>query len=634
MKLIKLFFSTSIILSFVFVSCMEVQESNEVNITSPNGKYSIDYSSENENNSLTYAVTYKGQELIKPSKLGILLAGSKLLADKFKVANVENKSVQNSWKPPYGERSEYPDNYNESIITLESIETGEKELAIQFRAYNEGIAFRYKFLKDEDITIEEELTEFSVNADDMAWAANASQSRISEMKISEMKDAKERPLLIKKSESLFLAIGEAAQIDYARMKLVSKEESGKIQVRLGSNVVEDKAFSTPWRFVMAGNNAGEILENNYLILNLNEPNEIADTSWLRPGKVIRDLTLTTNGAKAYIDFAAEHNLQYVIESAGWYGKEFTTEADASTVTVDPDRSTGPLDMEEVVNYGKEKGIDILVYVNKNQLEKQLDEILPLYEDWGLKGIKYGFVRTGDQKWTSWMHEAVRKAAKHKMVLSIHDDYRPVGYTRTYPNLMTQEGIRGDEETPSNEQTLKTMFTRMIAGAGDNTICYFAPRVETMGSHGSQLAKSVCLYSPLLWLYWYDRPEKAGNSGGAGGNKPVIKEVPELAFFDALPTVWDETKVIHSKVGVLGTIARKSGDDWFVGTVNGNTDTSVTIPLDFLDDGVTYEASVYYDDASVNTVTKVGVEKIEVNNKSKIARDIFKNNGLAIHVYKK
>jgi alpha-glucosidase len=219
-----------------------------------------------------------------------------------------------------------------------------------------------------------------------------------------------------------------------------------------------------------------------------------------------------------------------------------------------------------------------------------------------------------------------------MVLSIHDDYRPVGYSRTYPNLMTQEGIRGDEETPTNEHTLKSMFTRMIAGAGDNTICYFATRVETMGSHASQLAKSVCLYSPLMWLYWYDRPIEAGfKSGVTKASKSVIEEVPELEFFDLVPTVWDDKKVIHSDVGVLGTIARKSGDKWFVGTINGNIDRELTIPLNFLDKGREYKAVIYYDDENVKTVTRVGIEKMDVNSKTTISRNILKNNGIAIRI---
>lgn len=608
-------------------------------LTSPNGKYIInvfleDISTENDTQTIGYTVSYNGKEIIAPSKMGFLLKNNKVLGENLVVSSIASSSVAQSWKPLYGERSEYPENYNESVFTFASSDTKIDEIMVRVRAYDEGVAFRYEFPGEGEVQIIEEITEFSLLPEAKVWATHMSQGSIAKVSVSDMTERTERPLLVELSESLYLAIGEAAQIDFARMKLISAEEAGKIQVSLGGYVTDTAPFNSPWRFIMAGKNAGQILENNYLILNLNEPSEIEDPSWIKPGKVIRDLTLTTDGGKAYIDFAVKHNLQYVIESAGWYGDEFTTEADASTITVDPKRSTGPLDMAEVIRYGEEKGIDIMVYVNRNQMEKQLDEILPLYEEWGLKGIKYGFVRTGDQEWSSWMHEAVRKAADHKMVLSIHDDYRPVGYSRTYPNLMTQEGIKGDEETPSNEHTLTTMFTRMIAGAGDNTICYFAPRVETMGSHASQLAKSVCIYSPLLWLYWYDRPEAASSIGGAGEAKPYIIEVPELEFFDMVPTVWDETRVIHSRVGVLGTIARRNGEDWFVGTINGPTDRAISIPLSFLDMGKEYEAVIYYDDESVDTPTRVGIETLTVNSKTQVDRNIMKNNGLVMRIHPK
>ena len=604
-------------------------------VTSPNGKYTINISTDNETKALTYRVSFNGEKIIAPSSLGFLLEDKKELGSNLVIKGVESTLVQQSWTPLYGERSEYPENYAESVFTLADADSKEEVLVLRVRAYDEGVAFRYEFPGEGEVHILEEMTEFALQEDAMAWATQMSQGPISKVPVADIRDRSERPMLVEYNESLYLAIGEAAQIDYARMKLVGGEKEGSLVSSLGSAVVDTAPFNTPWRYIMAGRNAGEILENNYLLLNLNEPNKIEDTSWIKPGKVIRDLTLTTEGGKAYIDFAVKHNLQYVIESAGWYGDEFTTEADAKTVTVDPKRSTGPLDMAEVIRYGEEKGVGIMVYVNRNQLEPDLDNLLPLYEEWGIKGIKYGFVRTGDQEWSSWMHEAVRKAADHKMVLSIHDDYRPVGYSRTYPNLMTQEGIRGDEESPSNSHTIMTMFTRGIAGAGDNTVCYFADRVtEKMGSHASQLAKTVCIYSPLLWLYWYDRPIEAGESGGAGGGKTYIQEVPELEFFDMVPTVWDETRVIHSWVGVLGTIARRSGADWFIGTINGSTDRIASFDLNFLEPGETYEAVIYYDDPEVDTPTHVSIEKMDVTSKTRISRNIMKNNGMAIRIHPK
>ena len=627
--------SIAIALSACVITLFQGCGTKTESLSSPNGKYEVSVSAENEAQALSYQVSFNGEQVISPSKMGFLLEGNEVLGENLVLSKVVNNSIQQSWKPLYGERSEYPENYNESILTYASAENNTDQLRVRFRAYNEGVAFRYEFIGDRELQIKEEITEFSVQPDALAWASETSQGVISKMPVSNITDRVERPLLIEYSESLYLAIGEAAQIDFSRMKIISTSEAGKLHVSLGGTVVDQSPFNSPWRFIMAGKSAGEILENNYLVLNLNEPGVIEDHAWIKPGKVMRDMTLTTKGGKVYIDFAVEYGVQYIIESAGWYGNEYSVESDASTVTVDPSRGQGPLDMAEVIRYGEEKGIDIMVYVNRNQMEKQLDQILPIYKEWGIKGIKYGYVRTGDQEWTSWMHEAVRKAADHKMVLSIHDDYRPVGYSRTYPNLMTQEGIRGDEETPSNEHTLMTMFTRMIAGAADNTICYFAPRVDIMGSHASQLAKGVCIYSPLLWLYWYDRPLAAvtGDISEAGFNS-IILPVPEMEFFKVLPTVWDDTKVIHSEVGVLGTIARKNGEDWFVGTINGNKDRTVSFSLDFLDMGRDYEAVIYFDDENVDTPTRVGIDTITVDSEATISRDIMKNNGMAIRIYPK
>jgi alpha-glucosidase len=197
--------------------------------------------------------------------------------------------------------------------------------------------------------------------------------------------------------------------------------------------------------------------------------------------------------------------------------------------------------------------------------------------------------------------------------------------------MTQEGIRGDEESPDNSMVLNTLFTRMIAGAGDHTNCYFAPRVqETMGSHASQLAKAVCIYSPWQFLFWYDRPKGSNpNETGAGGNQDFIRELPELTFFDCLPTVWDDTRVLEGYPGKFAVVARKSGDLWFVGVINGPENRNFDISLDFLDKDKKYKATVFSDDASLNTSTNVRIEKIFINSSGTISRKINRMNGLAI-----
>lgn len=601
-----------------------------VPIKSPDGKYELVLA--NTSTDPTYTIYHEGNEIISPSKLGIQLSGSSAGNKDYHIDHVETNFIDRRWKPVYGERSEYPDIYNEALVVFGG---NDANFNIRVRAYDEGVAFRYEFHNNiEELVIEGELTEFSIPPHASVWAAGKAQAQISKMPVSEMTESVERPLLVQLPNSYFVAIGEAGLVDHARMKLVSHTgKAGTLIADLASEVKGQTPFNTPWRYIMASTRPGDLLENNYLLLNLNEPCKIEDTSWIKPGKVIREVTLTTRGGMACVDFAARHNLQYIEFDAGWYGNEYDDSSDATTVTVDPKRSKGPLDLHEVISYADSKGIGVTLYVNRRALEKQLDQVLPLYESWGVKGVKYGFVNVGSQYWTSWLHSAVRKAADHHLMVDIHDEYRPTGYSRTYPNLLTQEGIRGDEESPDNAMVLKTLFTRMIAGAGDHTNCYFARRVlEKMGSHASQLAKAVCIYSPWQFLYWYDRPAGASpTAGGAGNNQKFIQEVPELAFYDALPTVWDDTKVLAGHPGELAVIARRSGDHWFVGALSGHTDQKITISLDFLDADKEYEARLYSDQMNSPPPTYVSIQTQSVSANDQIDHQLQKNQGLAIHL---
>ncbi|MBN2290775.1 MAG: glycoside hydrolase family 97 catalytic domain-containing protein, partial [Pirellulales bacterium] len=401
---------------------------------------------------------------------------------------------------------------------------------------------------------------------------------------------------------------------------------------LSSSVSSRLPLTTPWRVVMTADSPGQLLENNDILLNLNDPCAIEDTSWIKPGKVLREVTLSTIGGKACVDFAVKHNLQYVEYDAGWYGHEYSGDADATTVTVDSKRSPGPLDLPEVIRYAKDRDIGIILYVNRRALERQLDEILPLYEQWGIKGVKYGFVNVGSQCWTSWLHEAVRKAARYRLMVDVHDEYRPTGYSRTYPNLMTQEGIGGDETSPSNEQTLNILFTRMIAGAGDNTICYYAKRVAENATHAYQLAKAVCIYSPWQFLYWYDRPETSPpGKSGAGKTDARMGQEPEIEFFDAVPTVWDDTKVLSGKIGCFAVIARRSGKNWFVGCMNAKTPRMLEVPLSFLEKGKKYTAHIYSHDPNVATRTHVKIVRLPVDSTSVLKANLQGNDGQAIRI---
>ena len=626
MKTIKKITLAGLILTiFLFVSC---SERKEVQVESPNGLYEFTCNLNEEANEINYSISFRGQEVIQASRLGFAFAEDGEEHHDIIFKDVDRKNVNSSWQPVYGERNEYPEVYSGIIIDLQE---GGKNCKLHVRAYNEGVAFRYEF-PDGNTHITGEKTEFALPDKTILWASERAQSEIFKMPVSRVEKPIDRPLLMQLPDSLFVAIGEGGLVDFARMKLIrSTDAPATLRTILDGEVKFQVAFKTPWRFIMAAEKPGQLLEHNYLLLNLNEPNRIEDTSWIRPGKVIREVTLTTRGGKACVDFAVKHNLQFVEFDAGWYGPEYDEASDATTVSVDPKRSKGPLDLHWVVSYAESKGIGIILYVNRRALEKQLDDILPLFRSWGIKGVKYGFVNVGPQEWTSWLHDAVNKAADHQLMVDIHDEYRPTGYSRTYPSLMTQEGIRGDEESPDNAMVLKTVFTRMIAGAGDHTNCYFAGRVdEKMGSHASQLAKLVCVYSPWQFVYWYDRPLDSDISEiGAGGSRNRILDVPELAFIDEVPTVWDDTRVIDGYPGEFAIIARRSGNSWFIGALNGSRERDFKIPMDFLSPGLKYEATLYNDDPDAGTITRVGIEKQIVSSTDNITRRIMAGNGLAI-----
>jgi len=574
----------------------------------------------------TYAVGYKGQLIVANSCLGFDLAGVDSLEASFDIVKVSRSSRDETYSPVYAERKTIRDHYNQLIVELQENQPPRRLLALTFRAYDEGAAFCYTIPQQDGLkrlVISAEKTQFRFTGDHTAYTTYSAQGEYSKVPISEVRNNCERPLTIHIDNGPFIAVAEARLVDYARMRLSpDKGQLHTLVSSLGSEVSAATPLTTPWRVIMIGD---ELLERNYLILNLNEPCAISDTSWIKPGKVIREVTLTTAGGKACVDFAAEHNLQYVEFDAGWYGYEYSDESDATTISVDPKRSKGPLDLFHVIDYAKKRGVGIILYVNRRALERQLDEVLPLYEKWGIKGVKYGFVQVGSQQWTAWLHEAVRKAAEHHLMVDIHDEYRPTGYSRTYPNLMTQEGIRGDETKPSNSLTLTILFTRMLAGAADNTICYYDRRVDDNASHAYQLAKSVCFYSPWQFLYWYDRPRQVG-----GGNK-VIGDEPELEFFDHVPTVWDDTKVIYGQISQYAVIARRSGENWFIGCMNADDPHTFEIPLDFLKKGRQYIAHIYADDPAIPTRTHVKITRYIVNSPSTLNVELPARGGQAIRI---
>nr|WP_299073671.1 glycoside hydrolase family 97 protein [uncultured Allomuricauda sp.] len=647
----------SLLISMIFFSCNKLEV---IQVKSPDGK-KVFTLFPNKENGIDFSVQYNNHEVLLPSTLELVSKEISFSGD-ISILKIENSSVENVWNSNFSELNIIPDNYNQLKVYLQ-IE--DAKLNIICRAYNEGIAFSYEIPEQNHITeigLDENI-HYNFNDNYPVWSTPkrekgtlTAQGEYKKIPLTELEEGCERPLLIDMGDSLKVALAEAKLVDYARLsfnkgtssqysilstldgKMGEQKQdtiSGAIiseRIKEGTKVHKKLPFQSPWRVVMMAENEGKLLENNYIIQNLNDPVAIKDASWVTPGKVLRETTLTTDGGFAAIDFVASHNMQYVHFDAGWYGNEMDNSSDATTITLDPKRSKGPFDIEAICKYASEKGVKVMLYVNRRALEKQLDEVLPLYKKWGVAGIKYGFVRVGDQDATAWLHEAVKKTAEHGMIIDVHDEYRPTGFSRTYPNFLTQEGIRGDEETVPNAHTLITMYTRMLAGAADNTVCYYSSRVGEMGSHASQLAKTVCLFSPLQFLYWYDKPAASPEKlDGLWGDTKHIGNEPELEFFDAVPTTWDETKVLHAEIGEIGVTARRKGAQWFVGGINGETARSLKIDFSFLDTNESYSAKLYTDDETINTRTHVKIEQLNVDSSFILNLDLKANNGFAIQI---
>ena len=582
-------------------------------LQSPNGKYQFTFSQ--KEGKLLYSLDYAGKSVVEAGELGVNIDNhlvesamgipvdnSNVWTHGMEVTSVDRRSEDNTWKPVYGEYAQIRDRYNEMTIHL--LKGGKHEgsgtaydkrqqylLDIIVRAYDEGVAVRYHFPEATNglfMHITDDLTSFrfapGAEAYHYAWA-QAHANKVKLLKSETVwKDEAERPLTLHLANGLYVAIGEAALSDFSRGKLKLVEDN-KLQIAMFDSADIITAYDMPWRFIMVGEKAIDLINNKQLVLNLNAPCKIQDTSWIKPGKAFRVCRLDMKTCMEGVDFCVDRGLQYIELDAGWYGPEMKMSSSALKVL-----ETRDIDMPKLCQYAKSKGIGVWVYVNQRALYQELDQLLPLYEKWGICGIKFGFVQIGSQEWTTWLHNAVKKCADHHIMVDIHDEYRPTGWSRTYPNLMTQEGIGGNEEMPDAEHNTILPFTRFLCGPADYTPCYFNGRVKNTKAH--QLAMPVVYYSPVTFLYWYDLPN-------------VYKGEKELDFWKYCPTVWDESKALQGEIGEYIVQARRSGNDWFVGAMNGLQARDITLnTADFLQKGKKYRVEIYNDDPSLNTRTKI------------------------------
>lgn len=638
-----------ILLALALTSALNAQsivEGTQNEIQSPDGKLTFQFHQKKIAEGKTqmyYQVLFNEQPVVLESELGVLIENnlfesalaiendpSENWCENLELKSVDRNTVDTSWKPVYGERSRVTDHYNEMVLHFSKFDEhsalvkghagtsydkrSSYQMDIEVRMYNQGVAFRYHFPETSNglfLHMVGEQTCYTLPEGTMAYYERWAQGPYSYLPLKNWPDECERPLTLDLPNGLSMALLEAQMIDYSRGKFrLDNQKPNTLQLSLYSKVDVITPYATPWRVIMVAETPGQLLENNDIVLNLNAPNQVQNTSWIKPGKAIRS-NLTTREAKECVDFAAGRNLQYVHLDAGWYGPEMRVASDATQVS--PERD---LDMQELVNYAADKGIGIFLYVNQHALANQLDDIFAQYRKWGIKGIKFGFVQIGSNYWSTWLHQTVKKAAEYHLMVDVHDEYRPTGFSRTYPNLMTQEGIRGNEEMPDANHNTTLPFTRYLAGAGDYTICYYNNRIKT--THAHQLALAVVYYSPVQFLYWYDKPS-------------LYRGEKEIAFFDAVKTVWDDTRVLNGEIGKYISVARRSGSEWFVGAITNNNARTIEVPLSFLEPGKKYRATIYYDDDKMDSRTHVNIKTQKTDNSRTLRFQLKASGGVAIQI---
>jgi alpha-glucosidase len=583
-----------------------------------------------------YTVSRQGRAVIAPSRLGFLLVDRPKLERNFEVVAPRTRSVDETWEQPWGERRYVRNRHNELRVTLRETRPPERRLDVVFRAYDDGVGFRYEFPAEfGDVGIHDELTEFDVAQPATAWWIPAGEWNRYEYlyhrtPLAEVGRA-HTPITLRLADGTHVSFHEAALVDYSAIWLQRVEER-RLKATLspsgeGAKVRRTAPFVTPWRTLTITDSAPALV-NSDLILNLNEPNALGDVSWVQPGKYVGvwwELHLekstwasgpkhgaTTANVRRYVDFAAEHGFRGVLVegwNVGWDGDWFANGETFSFTQPYPD-----FDLEGLAAYAKKKGVRLVGHHETSgfaaHYEDQMAEAFDLYARLGVDQVKTGYVADAfgakvrgedgaihfayhdGQAMVRHHHRVITEAAKRRISINAHEPVKDTGLRRTYPNFLAREGARGMEYNawgdPPNppEHEANLVYTRMLSGPMD-----FTPGVLSLRGRddqpiqstlAKQLALYVVLYSPIQMAA--DLPENYAKFPGP------------FRFIVDVPTDWAESRALAGEVGDLAVIARKDrrSDDWYLGAVGDEERREVSVPLDFLDADRAYRAQVYRD----------------------------------------
>lgn len=627
-----------------------------------------------------YTLAQGTETLISPSNLGFTLNNGPL-SDNFKLKEVHHSTFDETWAQPWGEEIEVRNHYNELTLDLEEQDGLKRRLSIVFRLFDDGLGFRYIFPEQEnlkDFTILDEETEYAFPQDARAWSIPTNSTKYYEAIYTpsplSQKDTVSTPVTLEVNDSLYMVLHEANLTDYASLNLTPKAKSGKdtkdaavtLHAALtpwstGEKVFATAPFVTPWRTIIVAKKPGDLILSR-LMLNLNEPCKLEDTSWIEPGRYVgiwwgmhmETYTwaqgpkhgATTANTMRYIDFAAKHGFSGVLVEGwnyGWDG-DWTQEGDKFSFT----KPYPDYDLKKLADYARQKGVRLIAHNETGgaatNYEQQLDSAYTLYRSLGINAVKTGYVNPmldhkelqHSQYGVRHYRKVIETAARYGIMVDNHEPAMPSGLQRTYPNLMTQEGVRGQEynawssdggNPPAHTCTLP--FTRGLAGPMDFTPGIFNfnnpvfPNTHPQTTLAKQLALSVVLFSPLQMAA--DMIENYENQ-------------PAFSFITSCPTIWSETVVPNAKIGDYVTIARKdrNSENWFVGSITNAEARTLSLPLSFLDKEVSYKATIYEDGAGADYKTNpypVKISEQEVTANSIMTLQLAPGGGTAIRIEK-
>jgi len=532
----------------------------------------------------------------------------------FTIINQSIKNFSETWIPVVkSKHSEVLNNYNELQLTLKEHSGGMREMELFVRVYNDGAAYRIKLLRSGkvgDRQITKELSTFNIPGDPKAWIveyggySSSNEAEFMERNISYLneKSVAGMPMLMEYGNNCWVAITEAKIDNYAAFYIGTNGNPNQLTTKLvpvpgepetGVKVRFADEVYTPWRVLMIGETPGNLIESE-IIQNLNDPCTIKDPSWIKPGMSAWDhwwsgeVKMEMPVIKQYIDLASSMGWPYMLVDWQWYGKFNSPEADIT-------KWAPQINMPEIIEYARSKNVKIIVWlyssdVNRNSSYKKA---FPMYEKWGVAGIKIDFMDRDDQQMVNWYHDIIKCAADNHLMVDFHGAYKPDGIIRTWPNMITREGVMGNEyykfsDKMSPEHNVKLAFTRMLAGQMDYTPGAFlnvtkeqyknqTPAV-VWNTRAAELSKFVIYESPLTVVC--DHPDNILNQPGSD-------------FLKIVPTTWDDIKFAGGYPGDYVAIAKRSGDKWFLGVMNNSIGKSVELNLSFLP-AANYEAEIWSD----------------------------------------